>query len=128
MLKGIAPVEQLVSAGEEKQPALRNYQGGLMSIHGVEKAFWTLGKDPDAIGQLKADPELFLAQFVLSESERKMIRENDLKSLADQGVNTLLTLMVWPMFNGPDGMPFDYLTHMNGGVPVEGMEGVAPEN
>lgn len=99
-----------------------------MSIHGVEKAFWTLGKDPEAIGQFKADPGVFLDRFALTDAERKMIRENDLKSLADQGVNTLLTLMVWPMLNGPDGMPFDYLTHMNGGVPVEGMEGFAPEN
>ncbi|RLA09806.1 MAG: hypothetical protein DRQ60_05815 [Gammaproteobacteria bacterium] len=88
-----------------------------MSMHAVEKAFWTLGKDPEAIEQFKADPDGFLRQFLLTDSERKMIMENDLKSLADQGVNTLLTLMVWPMLNGPEGMPFDYLTHMNGGEP-----------
>ena len=90
-----------------------------MSTEAVEKAFWTLGKDPEAIEQLKTDPEKFLNQFLLTDNEKKMIRENDLKSLADQGVNTLLTLMVWPLINGPEGMPFDYLTHMNGGEPPE---------
>lgn len=95
-----------------------------MSIYAVEKAFWTLGKDPEAVEQFKTDPDGFLSQFLLTDGERKMITENDLKGLADGGVNTLLTLMVWPILNGPEGMPFDYLTHMNGGVPPAIMDSI----
>ncbi len=94
-----------------------------MSINAVEKAFWTLGKDPEAVDQLKSDPEEFFGQFMLTDKERAMIRENDLKGLADIGVSTMLTLMVWPILNGPEGMPFDYLTHMNGGEPPAIMAG-----
>ena len=88
-----------------------------MSIAAVEKAFWTLGNDPEAVILFKTDPDSYLKQFLLTDDERQMIGENDLKGLADNGVNTLLTLMAWPIINGPEGMPFDYLTHMNGGVP-----------
>ncbi len=88
-----------------------------MTINAVEKAFWTLGNDPESLDLFKASPDQFLQQFPLSDAERKMITENDLKSLAGLGVNTLLTLMVWPLLNGPEGMPFDYLIHMNGGEP-----------
>ena len=87
-----------------------------MSIAAVEKAFWTLGNDPESIVFFKDDPEGYLNQFLLTDEERQMIASNDLKGLADNGVNTLLTLMAWPIINGPEGMPFDYLTHMNGGV------------
>ena len=53
-----------------------------------------------------------------------MIRHVDLKALAAHGVNTLLTLMVWPLLKGSDDMPFDYLVHMNDGkLPDMGMTG-----
>jgi hypothetical protein len=54
-----------------------------------------------------------------------MIARVDLKALAERGVSTLLTMMVWPMLKGPEGMPFSYLEHMNGGVmpPFPGMPG-----
>ena len=61
----------------------------------------------------------------LEPDEREMIKQVDLKALAERGVSTLLTMMVWPMLKGPEGMPFSYLEHMNGGVmpPLPGMPG-----
>ena len=87
-----------------------------MSLYAVEKVFWELGKYPERIARLQADPDGYLAAYNLDDEERRMIREVDLKGLSEKGVSTLLTLMVWPMFKGPEGLPYDYLEHMAGGA------------
>ena len=86
-----------------------------MSIHAVEKVFWEFGNQPQRIETFKAEPEKYLAAYNLSPLESEMIVSVDLKALAESGVSTLLTMMVWPRLNGPEGMPFAYLEHMNGG-------------
>ena len=96
-----------------------------MSIHAIEKVFWEFGKNPRRIEDFMKDPDSYLVPYALDAEERRMIKENDLKALAEQGVSTLLTLMVWPLMNGPEGMPLDYLRHM-GGEPPPGMVRVAP--
>ena len=94
-----------------------------MSLNAVEKVFWEFGTDPDRIAAFRADPDGYLARYRLEPDERDMIKRVDLKALAERGVSTLLTMMVWPMLKGPEGMPFSYLEHMNGGVmpPFPGM-------
>ena len=96
-----------------------------MSLNAVEKVFWEFGADPARIAEFRADPDGYLAAYRLEPDEREMIKQVDLKALADRGVSTLLTIMVWPMLKGPEGMPFSYLEHMNGGVmpPFPGMPG-----
>ncbi|MGK2941591.1 MAG: hypothetical protein ACSLFJ_07945 [Immundisolibacter sp.] len=94
-----------------------------MSLNAVEKVFWEFGTDPDRIAAFRADPDAYLAAYPLEPDERDMVKRVDLKALAERGVSTLLTMMVWPMLKGPEGMPFSYLEHMNGGVmpPFPGM-------
>lgn len=86
-----------------------------MSLHAVEKVFWEFGHDPERIVQFRADPDGYLAEYRLEPDEREAIKRVDLKALSDRGVSTLLTMMIWPLLKGPEGMPFDYLAHMNGG-------------
>ncbi|WP_448509247.1 hypothetical protein [Immundisolibacter sp.] len=87
-----------------------------MSVQAVEKVFWEFGTDADRIAAFRADPDGYLAAYRLEPDERDMIKRVDLKALAERGVSTLLTMMVWPMLKGPEGMPFSYLEHMNGGI------------
>ena len=96
-----------------------------MSLHAVEKVFWEFGTDPQRIAAFRADPGGYLSGYRLEPDECEMIKQVDLKALAERGVSTLLTMMVWPMLKGPEGMPFSYLEHMNGGVmpPFPGMPG-----
>ena len=96
-----------------------------MSLHAVEKVFWEFGTDPQRIAAFRADPDGYLSGYRLEPDECEMIARVDLKALAERGVSTLLTMMVWPMLKGPEGMPFSYLEHMNGGVmpPFPGMPG-----
>jgi hypothetical protein len=85
-----------------------------MSIHAVEKIFWEFGNNPTRIETFRANPEHYLERYNLTAVEREMVARIDLKALADAGVSTLLTLMVWPLINGPEGMPEEYLAHMRG--------------
>lgn len=85
-----------------------------MSIHAVEKVFWEFGNDPARIAAFRANPQGYLAPYLLTPIERDAIARQDLKALADQGVSTLLTMMVWPLLNGPQDMLFAYLKHMQG--------------
>ena len=84
-----------------------------MSVNAIEKVLWEIGNDPSRIQGLMNDSAAYLAAYNLDEEEKNMILEVDVKSLADHGVSTLLTMMVWPLFKGPDSMPFGYLDKMN---------------
>ena len=95
-----------------------------MSVHAVEKVFWEFGNKPSRIDDFRQDPDTYLSRYNLTSEERAMIRSVDLKALAEHGVSTLLTIMVWPLLKGADEMPFDYLVHMNDGkLPDMGMTG-----
>jgi len=86
-----------------------------MSVNTVERILWEFGENPERIGRFQADPAEYLSSYQLSARESKALTEIDLKTLAELGVSTLLTMMVWPMIKGPEGMPFAYLEHMSGG-------------
>ena len=93
-----------------------------MSVQAVEKVFWEFGKDPTRIARFRADPDAYLKAYRLESAEREAIKNVDLKALSERGVSTLLTMMIWPLLKGPEGMPFDYLAHMNGGQLPPGMQ------
>ncbi|MCX2975476.1 hypothetical protein EYC87_17995 [Halieaceae bacterium IMCC8485] len=84
-----------------------------MSVNTVERILWEFGENPERIGQFQANPVEYLSHYQLDDEESKALTEVDLKTLAELGVSTLLTMMVWPMINGPEGMPFAYLDHMS---------------
>ncbi len=86
-----------------------------MSTNNVERVLWEFGDQPARIEQFRADPDAYLAAYALDDGERQALKDIDLKALADRGVSTLLTIMIWPLLKGPEGMPFAYLEHMNGG-------------
>jgi len=86
-----------------------------MSVNSVERILWEFCEYPERLGQFQATPTEPLASHQLDDVERKALTQFDLKTLAELGVSTLLTMMVWPMIKGPEGMPFTYLEHMSGG-------------
>lgn len=86
-----------------------------MSLHAVERVFWEFGNDPANIERYRQDPDAYLADFNLDEHECNAIKEVNLKSLTELGMNPLLAMMTWPLLNGPEGYPFTYLKHLNGG-------------
>ncbi len=86
-----------------------------MSLNNVERVFWEFGDQPSRIEQFRADPDAYLAAYALDEEECREIKDMNLTALVERGVSSLLAIMIWPLLKGPEGMPFAYLEHMNGG-------------
>ena len=87
-----------------------------MGVSAIERVLWELGDKESRLEAFKADPDGYLASRDLSDRERQMLKEMDVKSLVDLGVSSMLTMMAWPLIHGADEVPFDYLTRMNGGT------------
>lgn len=85
-----------------------------MSLYAVEKVFWEFGTDYERVGRFMSNPDEYLEAYKLTDEERRAIKEVDLKALVSQGVSPLLTVMIWPILKGPEGMPMAYLNHMAG--------------
>jgi len=96
-----------------------------MGVSAIERVLWELGEKESRVEEFKADPDGYLAGRDLSDQERRMLKEMDVKSLVDHGVSSMLTMMAWPLIHGVDELPFDYLTQMNDGtLPSMGLKPV----
>lgn len=84
-----------------------------MSQFSTEHALWDLSGNPVNIQQYMADPDAFLDRYNLSDEERKMIREKDVKGLAKQGNSQMLIMLFYlAQEGGFEHLP-DYLGKMN---------------
>ena len=88
-----------------------------MSTFMLEKALWDLGDDPHKITAFKKDPETYLDNYILTDRERNQVLNLEVDQMADDGVSTLLTLMVYIMVRGTESFP-DYLRKMGQQVPA----------
>lgn len=87
-----------------------------MSHNAIERIFWEFGDDRAKAEAFLADPDLYLAQFPLTEEERRMIKTMDVKALDAHGISNMLSMLAFQTLKG--GSPllmFEYLRRMNGG-------------
>jgi len=82
-----------------------------MSVNIMEKVLWDLSVDRESKRRFQDDPEKFLSRYRLTELERRMIREFDVRGLADEGVSTMLTMGYWMETEGSRNID-DYLKRM----------------
>lgn len=66
-----------------------------MSLNTVERALHQLCVDRSAKQRFRDDPEKFLERMAMSEAERAMVQQFDVKALQDYGVNPMLTMGYW---------------------------------
>ena len=90
-----------------------------MSMYMVEKVIWEMGRDPERARQFLENPDDYLSRYYLPEEERSILKDLDVRAMADRGVSTLLTMMAWMTIKGPEGMP-EYMMRMN--TPKEAAE------
>ena len=76
-----------------------------MSIYQVQKLLFTLARDAAAQRRYESEREALLAEFDLSEDERRAFRERDVGELYAMGVNPLLLIafgaragLAWPQY------------------------------
>ena len=66
-----------------------------MSTNILEKVLWDLSVNRDAKQRFKDDPSKLLSRYHLTDVEREMVQNFDVRGLADAGVNTMLTQGFW---------------------------------
>ena len=84
-----------------------------MSHFATEHALWDLSGNPAIIQQYMADPDSFLSRYNLTDEEKRMIREKDVKALAAQGNSQMLVMLFYmAQAGGFEHLP-EYLGKMN---------------
>lgn len=76
-----------------------------MSKHAIEKVLWEFAAFPERVAGFKEDPNVHLASYNLTEDEREMLREMDVREMAERNVSPLLTMMAWIQMEGQEAMP-----------------------
>ncbi|MFN3885696.1 MAG: hypothetical protein ACK4MG_01950 [Aquabacterium sp.] len=75
-----------------------------MSRHVLERALHQLSVDRSAKQRFREDPAKFLERFALSDAERAMLLNFDVRGLQDAGVNPMLTMGFWQELSPERGM------------------------
>jgi hypothetical protein len=83
-----------------------------MNTNLLEKVLWDFGNDYSRVPRFVENPDAYLSEYRLTSDEARAIRELDVRTLAENKVSVLLTMMVFMMMNGPDAMP-EYMRRMN---------------
>ncbi len=83
-----------------------------MSMYMIEKVIWEMGREEEKAKRFMENPDAYLTQYHLSDEEKQILKDLDVRAMADLGVSTLLTLMAWMTIKGPEGMP-EYMMRMN---------------
>ncbi|MEN2977511.1 hypothetical protein P7L78_01000 (plasmid) [Tistrella bauzanensis] len=81
-----------------------------MSRDVLEKLLYDLSTNRQSRDAFAADACKLLARYRLSDAERALVREYDVRALADLGVNTMLTWGFWLQAGRGNR---DYLAAMN---------------
>ena len=83
-----------------------------MSIHAVEKLMYEICNSGERAQQYHTGPDELLARFALTELERRLVRELDVRGLTDYQVNPMLIMTTWNTLVGPNHIG-DYLGRLN---------------
>ena len=66
-----------------------------MSNFAIEKLLWQTFTNPESAGAFREDADVFLCGFRVDDEEKALLKEWDVASLADRGVNPMLLLMAF---------------------------------
>lgn len=84
-----------------------------MSRNLLERVLYQLCVDRAAKQRFKESPEQFLSRYAISEHEREMLLDFDVRALQDYGVNPMLTMGFWQELSPTRDMR-RYLTNLRG--------------
>jgi hypothetical protein len=84
-----------------------------MSHFTTERALWDIASGPPHVMDYMADPGGFLGRYAISDAERSMILNKDVKGLAAAGNSHMLVMMFWLATSGGFDTLGEYLGRMN---------------
>lgn len=77
----------------------------------IEKLLYDVSVSRSTAERYKTDLDACLARYRLSEEEREMFRNGDVRAMRDLGANPMLTMGFWMAVRGPREMG-DYMKRM----------------
>ena len=84
-----------------------------MSHFTTERVLWDLTSKPENIQKFVANADAFLTRYGLSDDERILLKEQDVRALADRGNSQMLLMLFWLAVHGGFQSLPEYLGRMN---------------
>ena len=84
-----------------------------MSVNALETLFWRVTVNHEDAEKFRTDRGSYIAEFRLTEWEKKLAEAFDVKSLHEHGVGCMLLMMAFSHVNGFDKLG-DYMAAMAG--------------
>lgn len=84
-----------------------------MTHFATERALWEISNSPENVQQFSSNPDGLLDRYTLSDEEKKLIKEKNVRVLADQGNSQMLLMMFWIAVSGGFQSLPEYLGRMN---------------
>lgn len=84
-----------------------------MSHFTTERTLWDITSSPAQIQSFMSDPDGFLSRYPLSDSEKSMIKNKDVKGLEAMGSSSMLVMLYWVAVSGGFASLGEYLGRMN---------------
>lgn len=82
-----------------------------MSINTIERILWDIHHDPQLADRFREVPDAVLDGYGFAALERKLVKELDVREIADRGASEMLLFNAWLAINGPGSIP-EYLEKM----------------
>lgn len=83
-----------------------------MTIHTMERVLWDLHNTPTLAAKFRENSDAVLNSYALATSERSMVKNLDVRAMADQGVSQMLLFVTWVALGGPQTVP-EYMRRLN---------------
>lgn len=84
-----------------------------MTHFATERALWEITDSRENLELFNSDPDSFLDRYALSDEEKKLLKEKDVKALAERGNSDMLVMLFWVATSGGFQALPEYLGRMN---------------
>jgi hypothetical protein len=83
-----------------------------MSVNALETTLWELCNLAERAVEFREAPEALLDRYPLTDDEKAIVRNLDVRELTARQVNPMLIMMTWNTIKGPDHIG-EYLSKLN---------------
>ncbi len=84
-----------------------------MSVNSIERVLWELTEQPQKVGDFVENTDAYLAAYQLTQEDCRMIKERDVRAMADYGVSQMLLMLFWQTVTGGPAQMGEYMQRMN---------------
>jgi hypothetical protein len=84
-----------------------------MTQFATERALWDVTSGPHMIEAYLGNPDAFLSRYAMTDEEKNLMKEKNVKALANRGHSQMLLMLFWNATSGGFAALPEYLGRMN---------------